>query len=63
MTDILVVTTDVVANARVTRVIGTVFGTSIRSRSALGNAFGNMRAAFGGGQLGYVKLMNETRTE
>ncbi len=63
MSDILVVTTDEVANARIARVIGTVFGTSIRSRSALGNAFGNMRAAFGGGQSGYVKLMNDTRAE
>ena len=54
MIDILVVTTNEVARARIARVIGAVFGTSIRSRSALGNAFGGMRATFGGNQPGYT---------
>jgi len=63
MNDILVVTTNDVAHARIARVIGAVFGTSIRSRSALGNAFGNMRAAFGGSQPGYTTMMNETRAD
>lgn len=61
MIDILVVTTNEVARARIARVIGAVFGTSIRSRSALGNAFGGMRATFGGNQPGYTSMMNETR--
>jgi len=63
MTDILVVTTNDVAHARIARVIGAVFGTSIRSRSALGNAFGSMRAAFGGSQAGYTSMMNNTRAD
>jgi uncharacterized protein YbjQ (UPF0145 family) len=63
MTDILVVTTNDVAHARIARVIGAVFGTSIRSRSALGNAFGSMRAAFGGSQSGYTSMMNDTRAD
>lgn len=61
--DVLVVTTNEVANARIVRVIGPVFGTSVRSRSALGNALGSMRAAFGGSQGGYIRMLNETRAE
>lgn len=61
--DVLVVTTNEVANTRIARVIAPVYGTSIRGRSIVGNAFGNMRAVFGGNQGGYVKLLNDTRDE
>ncbi len=62
-TDILVVTTNEVANTRISRVLAPVYGTSIRGRSFVGNALGNIRATFGGNQGGYVQLLNDTRDE
>lgn len=61
--DILVVTTNEVANTRIARVIAPVYGTSIRSRNLVGNALGNIRAAFGGNQGGYGAMLNHTRDE
>lgn len=61
--DILVVTLNEVANTRIGRVIGPVYGTSIRSRSFVGNSLGNLRARFGGNQGGYIDMLNETRDE
>ncbi|MCF3945596.1 YbjQ family protein [Acidiphilium sp. AL] len=63
MADILVVTVNEVAGARVTRVIGPVYGTSIRSRTIVGNMLGGIRAIFGGSQGGYVAMVNRTRDE
>ena len=51
MNEILVVTVNEVAGARIARVIGPVFGTSVRSRSIVGNVLGGIRAVFGGAQL------------
>lgn len=61
--DILVVTANEVANARIARVLAPVFGTAVRSRSFLGNALGGMRATFGGSQTGYSRLLRQTRDE
>ncbi|MCF3948250.1 heavy metal-binding domain-containing protein [Acidiphilium iwatense] len=52
-----------VANTRIARVLAPVYGTSIRSRSFIGNRLGNIRAAFGGNQAGYIEMLNETRDE
>lgn len=61
--DVLVVTTNDVANTPIARVIAPVYGTSIRSRSFVGNALGNIRAVFGGNQGGYIQMLNHTRDE
>ncbi len=63
MPDILVVTVNDVANARIDRVIGPVYGTSIRSRTIVGNVLGGIRAIFGGSQGGYIAMVNQTRDE
>ena len=63
MTDILVVTVNDVVGTRITRVIGPVYGTSIRSRTIVGNVLGGIRAIFGGSQGGYVAMVNQTRDE
>jgi uncharacterized protein YbjQ (UPF0145 family) len=63
MPDILVVTVNEVANARIDRVIGPVYGTSIRSRTIIGNVLGGIRAVFGGSQGGYIAMVNQTRDE
>ena len=58
---VLVVTTEHVPGYRVVRVLGTVFGVSVRSRNVFGNALGSFRAAFGGNQAGYAKLVSDNR--
>ena len=63
MADILVVTVNDVAGAHISRVIGPVYGTSIRSRTIVGNVLGGIRAIFGGAQGGYVAMVNRTRDE
>lgn len=55
--DILGVTTNEVANTRISRVLAPVFGASIRSRNFIGNKLGNLRC-LGGNQGGYVKMLN-----
>jgi len=61
--DILVVTSNDVANARIARVLAPVFGSAVRSRNVIGNKLGNIRAAFGGSQTGYMEMLNATRNE
>lgn len=61
MSDVLILTTNDCPGARVARVIGPVYGCSVRSRSLVGNLLGGFRAAFGGEQQGYAKMVVETR--
>jgi uncharacterized protein YbjQ (UPF0145 family) len=63
MVNVLVITTNEVPGARITRVIGPVYGTSIRSRTIIGNFLGGIRAVFGGSQTGYINMVNQTRDE
>ncbi len=63
MSDILIVTTEQVAGTRVSRVIGPVYGTSVRSRTITGNFMGGLRAVFGGSQGGYTRMVGRTRDE
>lgn len=58
---VLVVTTENVPGYRVVRVLGTVFGVSVRSRNVFGNVLGSIRATFGGHQAGYAKLVSDNR--
>lgn len=58
---VLVVTIENVPGYRVARILGTVFGVSVRSRNVFGNAIGSIRAAFGGNQAGYAKLVSDNR--
>ena len=63
MAEVLVITTNEVPGARIIRVIGPVYGTSIRSRTIIGNFLGGIRAVFGGTQTGYINMVNQTRDE
>lgn len=63
MAEVLVITTNEVPGARIVRVIGPVYGTSIRSRTIIGNFLGGIRAVFGGTQTGYINMVNQTRDE
>lgn len=59
----MVLTMDICPGHQVERVIGLCYGTAVRSRNVFGNLFGNLRAALGGSQDGYVKMINQTRDE
>ncbi len=59
----IIVTCNDLPGYRVDRVIGAVYGVAVRSRSFIGNALGNIRAAFGGSQTGYAKMVAESRDE
>lgn len=61
MNDVLILTTNDCPGARVARVLGPVYGCSVRSRSLVGNLLGGLRAAFGGEQQGYAAVVIETR--
>ncbi len=63
MADLLVSTTENISGYRITEVLGTVFGVSVRSRSIVGNFLGNLRATLGGSQEGYVKMVIQSREE
>lgn len=58
---VLLVTTNEIPGYTVSEILGTVFGISVRSRTALGNAMGNVGQVFGGEQKGYAKLVRDAR--
>jgi len=63
MSEMIVVTTEAIPGYRVTKTIGAVFGVSVRSRNALGNMAGNLRAIFGGSQDGFANMITQTRDQ
>lgn len=58
-----VVTTNDLPGRKIEQVMGMCYGTAVRSRNIFGNMLGDLRATFGGGQQGYVKMINQTRDE
>jgi uncharacterized protein YbjQ (UPF0145 family) len=63
VTQCVVLTTNDFPGMRIVRVIGSVYGTSPRSLSALGNLVGNVRPLRGGRQKSYLKMIVESRDE
>ena len=61
--NVLILTTNDCPGMRVVRVLGPVYGTSVRSRNIVGNFMGGLRAVFGGKQSGYLKMIAQTRDE
>ena len=61
MTDVLILTTHDCPGSRITKVLGPVYGCSVRSRSIIGNFLGGLRAVFGGEQSGYARMVVDTR--
>ncbi len=59
----LVSTTNDIAGYRVIRHIGLVRGITVRSRSVVGNFFGNIQAFFGGRLSVYASLAENAREE
>lgn len=59
----MVSTTNDIAGNRVTRHLGLVRGVTVRSRSVVGNFFGNIQTFFGGRLSVYAHLAESTRQE
>jgi uncharacterized protein YbjQ (UPF0145 family) len=59
----IVVTTNDLPGHRVTQVLGTVRGVTVRSRSVIGNVGGAIQAVFGGNLSIYTKLAETARQE
>ncbi|MEY2342918.1 YbjQ family protein [Acidithiobacillus sp. IBUN Pt1247-S3] len=60
---ILIVTTETLPGYRVERIIGTVYGTAVRSRNVVGNLMGGVAAIFGGKQGGATNMVQQTRSD
>lgn len=63
MPRMIVTTTENVPGARVTNVLGQVFGLTVRSRSIGGNIAAGFRSIVGGEVGSYVKLLEDTRRQ
>ncbi len=59
----IVATTNDVAGYRIVRHLGVVRGITVRSRSVVGNWFGNVQSMFGGRLSIYVRLAENARQE
>ena len=59
----IVVSTNEIPGAKVTRTFGTVFGIVVRSRGLGGNIAAGFRSLGGGEIIEYTRLVEETRTQ
>ena len=60
---ILVSTMNDVPGYHVVRVLGEVFGSTVRSRNAFSDIGASFKGMFGGEQAGYTKLLDDSRFE
>jgi len=51
------------SDKKVAKRLGVVYGISVYSRTDLGDFFGGIKAAFGGKQGGYAKLIEKNRND
>ncbi|MGP6219675.1 heavy metal-binding domain-containing protein [Caldiplasma sukawensis] len=58
---VILVSTNYIAGYKIVKVIGTIWGTTVRSRGIGGNVMANLRALRGGEIKEYVQLLNESR--
>ena len=61
--NILIVTMDTCPGYRIDQILGTAFGTAVRSRNVLGNTLSRVSAFFGGKQGGAIRMINQTRED
>lgn len=57
----IVVTTEMIPGCRVTKVVGQVFGVTVRSRGIGGNFMAGLRSLVGGEITEYTKMLEEAR--
>ncbi|MEM4066292.1 MAG: YbjQ family protein [Candidatus Micrarchaeaceae archaeon] len=58
---ILLTTENFLPDYQITDRLGIVYGVSVQSRNEIGNWLGSIRAAFGGSQKGYEKMITQNR--
>ena len=58
---LIIVTSETIANYRVTRTIGQVFGVTVRSRGIGGNFMASLRSIVGGEIHEYTSMLEEAR--
>jgi uncharacterized protein YbjQ (UPF0145 family) len=61
--DVLVVTTNEVPGYRIDRVLGEVFGLTVRSRNAFSQMGAGLKSIFGGELKGMTKALADSRNE
>ncbi len=59
---IIAVSTNYIAGYRITKVFGTVWGITVRSRGLGGNLMAGLRSIKGGEIKEYIQLLNDART-
>lgn len=59
----LIVTTENISGRRIEKVIGLVFGVSVRSRNAIGDWLGGFKTILGGKQSGYADMITQNRID
>ncbi len=57
----LVVTTEQIPDAKVVKVLGQVFGVTVRSRGLGGNVIASLRTIFGGEIVEYTAMLEQAR--
>ncbi|GGM75077.1 hypothetical protein GCM10007108_11260 [Thermogymnomonas acidicola] len=62
MAEITAVTSDYVPGKKIVKVIGTVWGITVRSRGLGGNIMASLRSLAGGEINEYVKMLNDARS-
>jgi uncharacterized protein YbjQ (UPF0145 family) len=60
---VIVTTTENIPGYRVTRVVGQVFGLTVRSRGVGGNVAASLKSLVGGEIRSYTKLLEDARRE
>ncbi|MCL4438744.1 MAG: heavy metal-binding domain-containing protein [Candidatus Thermoplasmatota archaeon] len=60
--NVIIVSTNYVPGKRVTKVIGTIWGITVRSRGLGGNIMAGLRSLAGGEITEYVKLLSDARS-
>ena len=63
LSDVLVVTTPTIPNGKIVRIIGPVYGMTIRSRGVGGKFVTNIQSIFGGEITSYVSELENARRE
>ncbi len=59
--EIIVVSTNYISGYRITKVFGTIWGITVRSRGIGGNMMAGLRALKGGEIKEYIQLLNDAR--
>jgi uncharacterized protein YbjQ (UPF0145 family) len=63
VSEIIITTETFLVDKKVAKRLGVVYGISVYSRTDVGDWFGSFKAAFGGKQSGFAKMIEKNRNE